>query len=66
MLCVVVFAHASGDDTLALSKVQLVDYVSRKQKHVCRAIFAAEFVVAADTADVLMMLNGVLYELRHG
>eukprot|EP00974_Lingulodinium_polyedra_P051607 4964909-Lingulodinium_polyedra.AAC.1 len=64
--CVVAFAQASGEDTLASSKVQFIGYVSRKQKHVCRASFAVELFVAVDIADMLMMLNGVVYELQHG
>eukprot|EP00974_Lingulodinium_polyedra_P051542 4959224-Lingulodinium_polyedra.AAC.1 len=64
--CVIVFAHASSDDTLASSKVQLIDYVSRKQKPVCRATFAAELLAVVGAADVLLMLNGALYELQHG
>eukprot|EP00974_Lingulodinium_polyedra_P011116 1072255-Lingulodinium_polyedra.AAC.1 len=56
--CVIAFGHASGEDTLASSKVQLSDYVSSKQKHVCRATFAVELFAAVDTADMLMMLNG--------
>eukprot|EP00974_Lingulodinium_polyedra_P068994 6679910-Lingulodinium_polyedra.AAC.1 len=57
--CVIVLARASGEDTLASGKVQLIDYVSRKQKHVCRATFAVELFAVVDTADMLMMLNGV-------
>eukprot|EP00974_Lingulodinium_polyedra_P065061 6289230-Lingulodinium_polyedra.AAC.1 len=57
--CFIVFARASRDDALASSSVQLIDYVSRKQKHVCRTTLAAEFFVALDTADMLMMLNVV-------
>eukprot|EP00974_Lingulodinium_polyedra_P058613 5643748-Lingulodinium_polyedra.AAC.1 len=64
--CVIVFARASSEDTLVSSRVQLIDYVSRKQKHVCRAIFAAEVFAAVDSADMLMLLNGALYELQHG
>eukprot|EP00974_Lingulodinium_polyedra_P008100 771144-Lingulodinium_polyedra.AAC.1 len=64
--CVIALAHASSEDTLALSKVQLIDYVSRKQKHVCRATFAAELFAAVDTADVFAMLDGALRELQHG
>eukprot|EP00974_Lingulodinium_polyedra_P127795 11203572-Lingulodinium_polyedra.AAC.1 len=56
--CVIVLAHASSDDTLVSSKVQLIDYVSRTQKHVRRATFAAELFAAVDAADMLMMLNG--------
>eukprot|EP00974_Lingulodinium_polyedra_P123992 11188853-Lingulodinium_polyedra.AAC.1 len=64
--CVIVLAHASGADTLTSGKVQLIDYVSRKQKHVCRATFVAELFAAVDTADMLMMSNGALYALQHG
>eukprot|EP00974_Lingulodinium_polyedra_P092271 8941187-Lingulodinium_polyedra.AAC.1 len=64
--CVVVLARASSEDTLASSKVQLIDYVSRKQTHVCRAIFAADLFAASGAADMLMMLNGALYERQHG
>eukprot|EP00974_Lingulodinium_polyedra_P110758 10711654-Lingulodinium_polyedra.AAC.1 len=64
--CVIALAHDSGADTLAASKVQLIDYVSRKQKRVCRATFAAALFAAVDTVDMPMMLNGALYELQHG
>eukprot|EP00974_Lingulodinium_polyedra_P095948 9300321-Lingulodinium_polyedra.AAC.1 len=56
--CAIVLAHASSGDTLASSKVQLIDYVSRKQKPVCRSIFAAELLAVVDTADRRMMSNG--------
>eukprot|EP00974_Lingulodinium_polyedra_P111423 10777188-Lingulodinium_polyedra.AAC.1 len=56
--CVIVLANTSGEDTLASSKVQLIDYASRKQKHVCRSTFAAELFAAVGAADMLMMLNG--------
>eukprot|EP00974_Lingulodinium_polyedra_P071685 6934937-Lingulodinium_polyedra.AAC.1 len=56
--CVIVLARASSDDTLALSQVQLIDYASRKRKHVCRATCAAELFAAVDAADMFMMLNG--------
>eukprot|EP00974_Lingulodinium_polyedra_P056828 5467368-Lingulodinium_polyedra.AAC.1 len=51
--CVIVFARASGDDTLAS---QLVDYASRK--HNCRATFAVERFTVVDFVDALMMPNG--------
>eukprot|EP00974_Lingulodinium_polyedra_P133339 11225219-Lingulodinium_polyedra.AAC.1 len=56
--CVIVLVHASSKDTVASSSVQLIDYVSRKQKRVCRAIFAAEHFAAVDIADMPMLLNG--------
>eukprot|EP00974_Lingulodinium_polyedra_P021809 2106209-Lingulodinium_polyedra.AAC.1 len=56
--CVIALAHASSDDTYVSRKVQFIDYVSRKQNHVCRATFAAELFAAVDTAGMLMMLNG--------
>ena len=64
--CVIMLATASGPDVMNSGKVQVLDYVSRKQKHVCRATFAAELFAAVDTADMLIMLNGVMYELQHG
>eukprot|EP00974_Lingulodinium_polyedra_P002897 270801-Lingulodinium_polyedra.AAC.1 len=64
--CVIVLARASSDDALAWSKVQFIDYVSRKQQRVCRATFAAELFAVVDTADMLMLLNGAPSELQHG
>ena len=64
--CIIVLANAASPDTMCSGKVQVLDYVSRKQKHVCRATFAAELFAAVDTADMLIMLNGALYELQHG
>eukprot|EP00974_Lingulodinium_polyedra_P026839 2587498-Lingulodinium_polyedra.AAC.1 len=64
--CIEVLAHASGEDTFVSSKVQLIDSVSRKQTHVCRAAFEVELLISVDTADVMMMFNGALYELQHG
>eukprot|EP00974_Lingulodinium_polyedra_P083364 8070294-Lingulodinium_polyedra.AAC.1 len=56
--CVIVLANAADPGALRSGKAQLIVYVSRKQKHVCHATFAAEIFAVVDTADMLMMLNG--------
>ena len=63
--CVIVRAGADPADSTSLN-VQVLDYVSRKQRHVCRATFAAELFGAVDSIDALLQLCSVQYELCNG
>jgi hypothetical protein len=44
----------------------LLEFQSRKQRHVCRSTFAAELFAATDTADLLYLIGIAIAELKLG
>ena len=58
--------HSAAQGTVVSGPVQLLEYYSRKQRHVCRSTFAAELFSLTEAADVSIHLASALYEIAHG
>ena len=51
---------------LITSLFHLIEWSSRKQRHVCRSTFAAELVSCNDCLDMMYVIAAALHELTHG
>ena len=58
--------HSAAAGSVTTGAVQLLEYYSRKQRHVCRSTYAAELFSLTEVVDVSMHLASALYELSHG
>ena len=59
-----VWALASLHDSTY--NLQVLEYVSSRQHHVCRGVWSAELHNQCDMADMGLVLSGFYEELRHG
>ena len=66
--CAVVLMPSSGtmDSDLRNTCVHLIDYASRKQRHVTRSTFAAELFAATDAFDQLWNVAVAWHEVKCG
>ena len=58
--------HSAAPGSVTTGPVQLLEYYSRKQRHVCRSTFAAELFSLTEAADIAIHLASALYEIAHG
>ena len=58
--------HGALAGSVVSGPIQLLEYFSRKQRHVCRSTYAAELFSLTEAADVALHLASALYELAHG
>ena len=56
----------AGSGDLQSGPTQLLEYFSRKQRHVCRSTYAAELFGLTETADLCLHMSSALFELAHG
>ena len=61
----IMLASGDGQHTPG-GQVHLLDWVSKKQTHVCRATFSAELFALLDAANVALKVSSVLAELLWG
>ena len=53
-------------DDQPTGNVQIVDWFSRKEPHVCRSTFAAELHAALDGLNQGMLIQTAIHEMLHG
>ena len=58
--------HGGSPGSVKSGPIQLLEYYSRKQRHVCRSTYAAELFSLTETVDVSIYLASALYEVAHG
>ena len=58
--------HGGTPGTVTTGPIQLLEYYSRKQRHVCRSTYAAELFSLTEAVDVSIHLASALYEVAHG
>ena len=46
--------------------INLIEWTSRKRRHVCRATYSAELFAAVDTTDTAVLINLALHEIMYG
>ena len=52
--------------TICGGNVHILEYASKKQRHVTRSTFAAELFGACDTADLILVVNLAIHEIETG
>jgi hypothetical protein len=65
---VVILCSATADELTLPAQAQLhiLDFCSKKQRHVTRSTFAAELMAATDACDALWTMAVILHELKRG
>ena len=58
--------HGAPVGSVVSGPIQLLEYYSRKQRHVCRSTYAAELFSLTEAADLSMFIASALYEVAHG
>ena len=58
--------HSAAPGQVISGTAQILEFYSRKQRHVCRSTYAAELFSLTEVADVAIHLSSALYEVAHG